>query len=72
MRPRIATPLDHYVTDFTAWFQGLWPIWIALVALVVVVSVLVILAKARARSRARVPRYRRQETGPIQLSRSRP
>jgi len=70
VRPRLATPLDHLLREFALWFQGMWPVWVGIVALVVVLIIIVSIMKARARARARVPHYRR-DTGPITVVRRR-
>jgi hypothetical protein len=70
VRPRLATPLDHYVSVVTLWVQSMWLVWVAVGACVVVLVVLIAISKARARAHARVPHYRR-DTGPIPIMRLR-
>jgi hypothetical protein len=70
MRPRLATPLDHYVDIAALWLQSMWPVWVAVSVCIVLTIVLVAISKAKARAHARVPHYRR-ETGPIPIIRLR-
>ena len=71
VRPRIATPLDHYASAFALWFQGMWPAWVAIGACIALIVVIVVIRRARIRAHARVPHYRRTESGPIPVVRPR-
>jgi len=71
VRPRIATPLDHYTSAFVLWLQGMWPAWVAIAALIALLVVIAVIRRARNRAHARVPHYRRTESGPIPVVRSR-
>ena len=71
VRPRIATPLDHYFVVFTHWVEQLWFVWAAIGAVVVIIVIIVAISRARTRAHARVPHYRRVETGPITVTRLR-
>ncbi|CAN5262807.1 hypothetical protein BH11ACT4_BH11ACT4_13920 [soil metagenome] len=69
VRPRIATPLDHYINAFALWFQGMWPAWLAVGACVVIIVAAVAIHRVRMKAHARVPHYRRTESGPIPVHR---
>ena len=71
VRPRIATPLDHYVAVFTLWMEGMWLAWLAFAVLVLLIIALIVISKARTKAHARVPHYRRTDTGPIDVTRRR-
>jgi hypothetical protein len=69
--PRIATPLDHYANALALWLQGMWPAWVAIAALIALIVLIVVIRRVRTRAHARVPHYRRTESGPIPVVRSR-
>lgn len=71
VRPRIATPLDHFANAAALWFQGMWMAWLAVAACIMLIVVIIAIRRARDRAHARVPHYRRTESGPIPLARSR-
>ena len=71
MRPRTATPLDHFAAGFAVWFEGMWFAWVGIAACIVVIVAIVLIRRARIRAHARVPHYKR-ETGPIPVVRLRP
>lgn len=47
--------------DLSAWLDGAWFVWIALVAAIAIVVLSVTITKLRAKARARVPQYRRTQ-----------
>jgi len=57
----LSTPFDSFMKDLSAWLDGAWFVWIALVAAIAIVVLSVTITKVRAKARARIPQYRRQQ-----------
>ncbi|MBX3097996.1 MAG: hypothetical protein KF761_00320 [Salinibacterium sp.] len=57
---RITTPFDSFMSEFSAWVDSAWFVWIALAATVAAVIAIVVITKVRTRARDRVPQYRRR------------
>ena len=55
-----------------AWFEGMWLAWLVVGLCIAAIVAIALVRRARTRAHARVPHYKRQETGPIPVTRLRP